>query len=461
MSDSPTLPFEPGSRKRRVWTVGEIVESVGKSLEAEHPAVWIRGEVSGFREVRRHWYFDLKDDKAVLPIVMFGGDNAGVPFQPEEGLEVTACGRLTIYPPRGKFQLIANLLEPVGWGALQLAFEQLRGRLEAEGLFAADRKRPVPQLPRCIGVATSATGAAWRDMLRVWSRRDTRLHVLLAPCRVQGDGAAEEIAAAIRLLGEREDVEVVIVGRGGGSREDLWAFNEEAVARAIAEAEVPVIAAVGHEIDTTIADLVADSRAATPTEAAEIVARARGELLDRVRTARRRAESGLRRRVDSRRSRLEHRSLHRALESPARAIRVHEQRLDEAMNRLQGAAGSTLLEGRERLERSRSVLLRKGPATLIARRREEFRRATERARSGLVERIHAARERHAALAAQVDALSPLRVLGRGYALCRDADGRVITEAEEIERGDSLRVRLHRGELGCRVEEIDPKAGSGA
>ncbi|MFW6198716.1 MAG: exodeoxyribonuclease VII large subunit, partial [Acidobacteriota bacterium] len=287
-------PRPAGEDRRRIWSVGELLVEVKQGLETGFPWVWVRGEISDLtRHTSGHWYFSLKDDVGVLQVAMFRSANVAVPFRPEEGLEVTAGGRLTLYERRGRFQLIAETLEPVGWGAMQLAFEQLTERLAEEGLFARERKRALPLLPRCVGVVTSRSGAAWRDMTRVWERREVGLRVLLAPARVQGDGAAEEIAAGIDRLVRHGAPEVLIVGRGGGSREELWAFNEEAVARAIAASPIPVIAAVGHEIDTTIADLVADERAATPTAAAEIVAPARVELTDRLDGLLRRARRGL------------------------------------------------------------------------------------------------------------------------------------------------------------------------
>lgn len=409
-----TLERHPSQNDtRRVFTVSELVGMCRELLEEAFPLVWVRGEVSNFRVPSSgHWYFDLKDEGAVLPVAMFRSANVAVPFTVEEGMEVVAGGRLSIYPRQGRFQLIGELLEPVGWGSLQLAFEQLKARLQGEGLFDAGRKRPLPLLPRCVGVVTSPTGAAWRDMCRVWRRRQVPLRAILAPARVQGEGAGEQIASAIRSLNRHGRAEVLIVGRGGGSREDLWAFNEEVVVRAIAESAVPVIAAVGHEVDVTLADLAADRRAATPTAAAEIVAAARIELLDRLDRDRHRLRSALRQLLNARRAALLQLDprLDRRLRRPRQVLELFHQRLDEAWRGLQAGLDRGLQERRERL--------------------------------GLA-------------VARIEALSPLAVLARGYAICRrQRDGAVVRDPSQVAVGEAVRVLLQRGELGCTVQERD-------
>jgi exodeoxyribonuclease VII large subunit len=270
-------------QERRALTVSELTARVKILVEGAFAEVWVEGEVSNFRRHSSgHWYFTLKDEGAMLRCASFRMQNRLIRFTPEDGLTIRAHGRLSLYEARGEYQLIAEYMEPVGVGALQLAFEQLKRRLAAEGLFDIERKRPLPALPRRIGVVTSPTGAAVRDILRILKRRNEAVSILIAPVRVQGDGAATEIAEAIELLNERDDVDVIIVGRGGGSVEDLWCFNEECVARAIFYSRVPVISAVGHETDFTIADFVADLRASTPSAAAEMVASARDELSAKV-----------------------------------------------------------------------------------------------------------------------------------------------------------------------------------
>src|SRR6266404_465189 len=270
-------------QQRRALSVSELTARLRTIVEREFFDVYVEGEISNFhRHSSGHWYFSLKDDSASLRCASFRMQNRMIRFVPEDGVHVIARGRLSIYDARGEYQLIVEHLEPVGAGALQLALEQLKKRLADDGLFSAERKRPLPVLPRCIGVVTSPTGAAIRDILRVLKRRNEAVSVMIAPVRVQGDGAASEIARGLRLLNSRKEVDAIIVGRGGGSTEDLSSFNDEAVARAIYNSRVPVISAVGHEMDITIADLVADLRASTPSAAAEMVASARDEMCARV-----------------------------------------------------------------------------------------------------------------------------------------------------------------------------------
>jgi len=405
-----TLPLD---EEREVWTVSEILEETRWALENAFNGIWVRGEITGFRPVRSgHWYFSLKDDKAVLPVAMFRGDNRSVPFELEEGLEVTACGHLTLYAAQGRFQLIAKSLEPAGWGAQQLAYEQLKQRLAAEGLFDEERKRPLPLIPSCVGVVTSAQGAAWHDMRKVWERRGVALRALLAPATVQGQSAAGEIIAAIELLQQHGAAEVIIVGRGGGSREDLWAFNDESLARAIAASSVPVISAVGHEVDFAISDLVADRRAATPTAAAEIVAPSRDEMLQRVDSLHRRVQQSCTSAVSRAARRLHEPGLTRALSKPARAVAAHQQRLDVAWDQAETAFAAQIQQRRARL---------------------------------------------GATAARTEALSPVAVLGRGYALCQDEQGSLLRDASDTAAGANVRVQLARGRLHCEVKRTEAHA----
>src|SRR5436309_8977473 len=302
--------------ERAVLTVSALTIELRAVLEERFPAVWVEGEISNFRLYGSgHAYFTLKDADAQVRAVLFRNRGRRIKFEPADGLHVMAFGSIEIYPQRGEYQLVIELLEPKGLGALQLAFEQLKTRLQAEGLFDQARKRELPQFPRKIGIVTSTSGAAIRDMLRVIGRRFGELHIVIAPCRVQGDGAAEEIAQGVRDLNLLGGVDVIIVGRGGGSLEDLWAFNEEAVARAIAASKAPVVSAVGHEVDYTIADFVADLRAPTPSAGAELVVREEQAIVDglealrhRLDRAVRRPLSNLERRVDDVRSRLDHAS---------------------------------------------------------------------------------------------------------------------------------------------------------
>ncbi|HWP99936.1 MAG TPA: exodeoxyribonuclease VII large subunit, partial [Vicinamibacterales bacterium] len=305
------LPFEEADERpapvveRRIYTVAELTREIGELLERRYLDVWVEGEISNCRAWNTgHLYFTLKDETAQIRAVMFRSAVRYLRFTPEDGLHVVARGRVAVYDPKGEYQLVCEHLEPKGYGARQVAFEQLKRRLQAEGLFDAARKRPLPTLPRRIGIVTSLDGAAIRDMLKVLRRRYPNLHIVIRPTRVQGEGAAAEIARALADMGRFGGVDVIIVGRGGGSAEDLWAFNEEAVARSIAAAPVPVISAVGHEIDVTIADFVADVRAPTPSAAAEMVVARKDEYCARIDRLAERLRAAARRAVDRRRARV-------------------------------------------------------------------------------------------------------------------------------------------------------------
>src|SRR5262245_30244611 len=316
------LPLPMPDAGRRVFTVSELTRAVKNTLEGRFGGLWVEGEISNLRvHTSGHVYFTLKDDEAQVRAVLFRGRMRRVRFEPADGLHVLAFGRLEVYAVRGEYQLVCDVLEPKGLGALQLAFEQLKARLAAEGLFDAARKRPLPVLPRRVGLVTSPTGAAVRDFLRVVTRRFAGLQVLVCPVRVQGDTAAGEIAEALATLNRRGDLDVIVVARGGGSLEDLWAFNEEAVARAIAASKIPVISAVGHETDVTIADFVADLRAPTPSAAAELVVREKAQLVAHLGSLRERLQGAVGQRVRRWRERLDDLGRRRVLTDPARPLR--------------------------------------------------------------------------------------------------------------------------------------------
>jgi exodeoxyribonuclease VII large subunit len=397
---------------RRVYTVSALTAEVKAVLEDSFPAIWVEGELSNFKHhTSGHMYFTLKDAQAQIRGVMFRGHNRLLRFQPTDGLAVLVCGAVTVYERRGEYQITAEFMEPKGVGALHLAFEQLKAKLEAEGLFRDSRKRPLPLLPRKIGIVTSPTGAVIRDMLTIIARRFPGLEVLIHPVAVQGAGAAGEIAAALGRLGSRADLDVLIVARGGGSLEDLWAFNEEIVARAVAACPIPVISAVGHETDVTIADFVADLRAPTPSAAAELVVAQRDELRQRVDEFTARGLSALQRVMAVRRSRVEMLGRHLLLLSPV-------ARLARQADRLQGL-----------------------------RRRLEAWWALFRTVRG---------ERLARAAATLESLSPLGILGRGYSICFALPSRRILKATtEVDTGSVVAVRLYQGELECVVQAIHP------
>ena len=413
--ETPEGPTAP-----RVYSVSELNRLVKALLERHYPAVWVEGEVSNLRiPASGHAYFTLKDPGGQISAVMFRGDLGRLRFRVQDGLHIVLCGELSVYEARGQYQIIARSAFPRGVGALQAAFEQLKKKLQAEGLFAEERKRPLPALPRRIGLVTSPTGAAIRDFLTVLRRRFPNLAILIDPVRVQGDQAAAEIVAALDAFNARRDVDVIIVTRGGGSLEDLWPFNEEIVARAIARSAIPVVSAVGHEIDFTIADFVADLRVPTPTAAAELVVGRKDELSDRIRLAAERLRTNLRTRLQLLRTRLNAAAGSYVFREPANAVRQYQQRIDDLIYRLEANARRALRDARARIDKGRASLA---------------------------------------------ALSPLAVLDRGYAiLFRSADGRVLRAANEAAPGDLVTARLHRGRLHAKVEsteEGDPSDETG-
>ena len=483
MSANPTLPFDaapPGRRPaRQIVTVTELTGRIRTLLESAHANVWVEGEIANCRLWKTgHLYFTLRDEGAQIRAVMFRSAARYLRFAPEDGLRVVARGRVTVYDPKGEYQIVCEHLQPKGLGALQLAFDQLKRRLEAEGLFARERKRPLPVLPRQIGVVTSPDGAAIRDILQVLGRRHRTVHVVLCPVRVQGEGAADQIARGVRRLAREDGVDVIVVGRGGGSLEDLWAFNEEPVARAIAAAEVPVISAVGHEIDVTISDMVADVRAATPSAAAEMVVAGRRDLVERIDRLGERLRTAARYAAARRRTRLLDLDRRPGLAGwPARlAMRGrHVAGLTHAVGRLARtrlAAGARRLaalqlrleacEPGRRLEAARTRLVAAGSRLDVA-----FTRRREAARTRLVvtggrldaaftRRRERAQGRLAELSGRLDVLSPLGVLGRGYAICWQGDGKaIVRDAADVSVGDDLVVGLHRGRLGCTVTGRQP------
>src|SRR5437667_598819 len=359
--------------------------------------------------------------------VLFRCVGRSLRFALQDGMQLVCRGRVTVYEPKGDYQVIVEYVEPKGVGALQLAFEQLKERLAREGLFDAGRKRPLPRFPRKIGIVTSPSGAAIRDMLRVIGRRFGEIHIVLAPARVQGEGAAAEVAQGLRELNGLGDVDVIIVGRGGGSLEDLWAFNEEVVARAIAASKVPVVSAVGHEVDFTIADFVADLRAPTPSAAAELVVREKQAVVDALVQLRARLE-----RV------------------AARPLRDLERRVDELTVRLRRGMRGELSRASHRVEMLVSTLRSTSPVARVATGRHRLERLDARLAAAVARSCDQSRGRLRALVAKLDSLSPLAVLGRGYSLTRTAAGAIVRSARAVRAGDDVRVLLHEGSLDCRV-----------
>jgi exodeoxyribonuclease VII large subunit len=447
---------------RRVFSVSQLTDRIRTLLEERFFEVWVEGEISNcFVAKTGHVYFTLKDANAQIKAVMFRSDVRYLRFTVKDGLSVVARGRLTVYDAKGEYQVVCQHLEPEGLGARQLAFDQLKERLAGEGLFDARRKRPLPALPRKIGVVTSLDGAAVRDIIKVLRRRYANAHIVIRPARVQGEGAALEIARAMAAIGKVTGVDVVIVGRGGGSIEDLWAFNEEVVARAIAGCPVPTISAVGHETDVTIADFVADMRAPTPSAAAEMVVARKDDVCARIDRLAHRVESAMTGRLHRMRARLG------AIESrPGYAgfemrIAMRGRRADDLSHQLLRALRARL----GRRERAWQALRLALESFDVRRRfgavRTRLVAADGRLRSSADRRLHAADARFRATAARLESLSPLAVLGRGYAVCWNADRTaIVRDAATVERGERVHVKLERGELDCDVADSRRPPGGG-
>jgi exodeoxyribonuclease VII large subunit len=441
--------------ERKIWSVAELTSRISTVLATQFTNLWVEGEVSNFHPAQSgHLYFTLKDAKAAVKCVCFRSQAMRLKFRPEDGLKLIVRGSISVYEPRGEYQIYVEHIEPAGLGALQLAFEQLKRRLEAEGLFDEARKKQLPLMPRRIGVVTSPTGAAVRDIVRILRRRFPNLHLIVYPVRVQGEGAAEEIVTALNYFNRKQVVDVILLARGGGSIEDLWAFNEESVARAISASTIPVVSGVGHETDFTIADFVADVRASTPSAAAEIVVKSREEFQRHLKELEHKISQRMRYLLLEYRHHLKELATHIGFRRLEDLLRRNRQRTDELTSRL-GVA----LEGRlERLRhrytiagtRIASFDLRMRLRTLglrLAQRSTELGVRMERFFVGKIQQL----ER---LQLQLDERSPLRVLQRGYAICTDAEGNVVSAAEQVAVGAEINVQLARGRLGAEIRRRD-------
>ncbi|TNI25153.1 exodeoxyribonuclease VII large subunit [Aeromonas veronii] len=450
--------FTPSSaasgREQQVFTVTRLNSAVRMILEQDLGLVWLTGELSNLAMPSSgHWYFSLKDMSAQVRCAMFKGNNRRVAFRPQDGMQVLVQARVSLYEPRGDYQLIIESMQPAGDGVLALRFEELKRRLGAEGLFDESRKRPLPREPRAVGLITSATGAALHDMLTVLKRRAPDLPVFIYPTQVQGSAAISQIVAAIAKANQRAEVDVLIVGRGGGSLEDLWCFNEEAVARAIAHSAIPVVSAVGHEVDVTISDFAADLRAPTPSAAAELVAPDNQARIQRLAHLKQRLLQAMNRQQTAARhdfillqKRLDH-------QDPKRRLEQQSQRLDELSTRLQQLLRQRLHQGERRLTNLELRLQGKSPERLLAAGKRRHQLAEERLHALIAKRKDLASHRLAMLTARLDGVSPLATLGRGYSITRTARGEVISRAAQVSSGDQLITTLAQGSLQVRVEEV--------
>jgi exodeoxyribonuclease VII large subunit len=416
------------SEAARIYTVSDLTRLIKAALEDAFGELWVAGELSNVRQpASGHCYFTIKDDASQIAAVMFRGDQWALRFQPADGIFVRAFGAISVYERSGNYQIIVRRMEEGGQGSLQARFEALKRRLAEEGLFDEARKRPIPLLPRHIGIVTSRTGAALQDILKILSRRFPNLHVVLAPVRVQGEGAAEDIAAAIDLLNARGGLDVLIVGRGGGSIEDLWCFNEEVVARAIVRSGIPVISAVGHEIDFTISDLVADLRAPTPSAAAELLVERKDTFEERLLALSDRIGRALRQRARDARNRLRAAAGSYVFREPSHLARQHRLRLRDLERRM-----AHELDGRQREVRQRLDDLGLRMAHAVRLRSQACSQDVKR------------------LDRQLAALSPLAVLSRGFSITRKADGRILRSAGDVAAGDRIVTRLADGSLESDV-----------
>ncbi len=438
---------------RRVWPVRALVEQVRSLVERKFVDVWVEGEISNFRPAPSgHVYFSLKDAEAQLPVVLFRRQALLLRFRPEDGLHVLVRGRVSIYEQRGQLQLVAETLEPVGTGSLQLAFEQLKERLKAEGLFDSERKRPLPAFPRTVGIVTSPAGAVIRDFLNIVGRRHSGLNVLLYPVSVQGDSAPFEIEEALAALNASGLVDLVVLARGGGSLEDLAAFNSERVARAIVASRLPVVSAIGHETDFTIADFSADLRAPTPSAAAELITEAQHKVAERVASQDVRLERAARFKLLQARQQVDSLHAERAEWRMRTVLNRLNQRLDDATLSLEPSLQDPLHRQHRRIAELAARTMRHDPRRRLGETRERLVADSTRLDHALERYVRGLGRHLYATDARLHALSPLEVLQRGYALVQDADGTLVRSAAQLAPGDVVRTRLSEGSFVSRVEQ---------
>ena len=452
-SDGSLVPAQ--NEDRHIFTVSQLNRESRELLEGTFPWIWIEGEISNLAcPASGHWYFTLKDDRAQLRCAMFRGRNKTTGFTPENGSQILVRGHVSLYEARGDFQLIAEQMEEAGAGALQRAFEELKTRLDKEGLFK--RKRPLPGLPRCIGVITSPSGAAIRDILSILQRRFPAIPVIIYPTPVQGKAASNEIIGAINKAGQRGECDVLIIARGGGSLEDLWCFNEESVARALYQCPIPVVTGIGHEIDTTIADYVADVRAPTPSGAAELVSPDREEWLQTLRQMQQRLQGRIQEKVNGQQQGLRWLEKRLQQQHPGQRLLQQSQRLDELDQRLQRNIKQRLQQKQLRLDKLDAGLQRHQPLLLIRHLNTRFQYLDQRLLQQIQTHIERRQQRLANSGHALDTVSPLATLGRGYAIIQDHDNAIIRTARGVEPGQKITARLAQGRLDCTVNSIDMK-----
>jgi exodeoxyribonuclease VII large subunit len=449
LSDQLGFTFRPP--ERRVWRVRDLVASVRTHIEREYSDAWVEGEISNFRTPESgHLYFTLKDGDSQIRVVMFRSSARLLRFRPADGLQVVVRGRVTIYEERGELQISAEYIEPKGAGSLQLAFEQLKAKLEAEGLFAAERKKPIPSLPARIGLVTSPQGAALRDILNILQRRHRSVNVLIFPAQVQGDAASFEVAAGVRYFNQQNNVEVIIVARGGGSAEDLAPFNNEGLARTVAASEIAVISAVGHETDFTIIDFVADLRAPTPSAAAELVIRSRQEIEDQAAALHDRLSRAIRYRLLMGRQALTELSQHGAFARMMEVIRQRQQKLDDLTHRMELAERNLLEKFHRRWETVSAAVRHYDVRLVLNGMSKELDSRTTALASVMRNVLLQYRVRSERFETALQSLSPVAILDRGYALVFDSNGNLLKNADAVKIGDEISARVAHGQIHAVV-----------
>ena len=458
MVSSDQLGFSFRPLERRIWTVRDLVSTVRTHIEREYGDVWVEGEISNFRaHDSGHLYFTLKDQNAQIRAVMFRSSARLLRFRPDDGMQIVLRGRVTIYEDRGELQISAEYLEPKGAGALQVAFEQLKAKLEAEGLFDSSRKKAIPVLPSRIGIVSSPQAAALRDILNILRRRHRSANVLIFPAQVQGEAAALEVSAGVRYFNKARNVDVIIVARGGGSAEDLAAFNHEGLARAVASSEIPIISAVGHETDFTIIDFVADRRAETPSAAAELVIRSRQEVEEQAEGLQQRLVRAIRYRLLMGRQVLTELAQHGAFARMMDAINQRQQKLDDLQYRLDRAERQILERNRRRSESASAAVRHYDLQRILASIRKELEAQAGTMVAAMRTSLLRSQSRLDQLASQLQALSPVAILERGYALVFDSRGNLLKNAAQVKVGDEISARLAKGSVTATVKKSSSKS----
>ena len=455
VASADQLGFTFKAADRRIWAVRDLVAAARTHLEREYSDIWVEGEISNFRaHDSGHLYFTLKDRDSQIRAVMFRSQARLLRFRPENGMQIVLRGRVTVYEDKGDLQLSAEYLEPKGAGALQIAFEQLKAKLEAEGLFDAARKKPVPPLPRRIGIVTSPQAAALRDILNILRRRHHSANILIFPAQVQGESAANEVAAGIKYFNRAKNVDVIIVTRGGGSAEDLAAFNHEGLARSVAASQIPVISAVGHETDVTIIDFVADLRAPTPSAAAELVIRSRQEIEEQAEGLRLRLGRAVRYRLLMARQALIQAAQQGAFARMMDGINQRQQKLDDLTFRLEKTERRLIEQHRRRWERASAAVRHYDARRVLAGIRKDLASQTANLAAATRNALVFQKSRLHRLQLQLQALSPVSILERGYALVFDSAGRLVKSTAQVEMGDEISARLAQGTFTARVQKKD-------